>query len=104
MTNMPTGTAHNQQDQDCIHRRDQYVVRHERELHGSTLTMVSRNSETLSKWAGIAKRLNETSGAGLIVEHTTDRRAAFDGAGFVVNATPVEHSRLWKLDFEVQGA
>ena len=67
--------------------------------------MVSRNSETLSKWAGIAKRLNETSGAGFaVVEHTTDRRAAFDGAGFVVNATPVEHSRLWKLDFEVQGA
>jgi len=72
-----------------------------KELHGSTLTMVSRNSETLSKWAGIAKRLNETSGAGLIVEHTTDRRAAFDGAGFVVNATAVERSRLWKLDFEV---
>jgi alpha-galactosidase len=60
-----------------------------KELHGSTLTMVSRNSETLSKWAGIAKRLKKTSGAGLIVEHTTDRRAAFDGAGFVVNADQV---------------
>ena len=38
---------------------------------------------------------------GLIIEQTTDRRAAFDGAGFVVNATAIDRNRLWKLDWEV---
>ncbi len=71
------------------------------ELHGSTLTMVGRNPATLSKAAMLAKLLNEKSGAGLTIEHTTDRRAAFDGANFVINATAIDRNRLWKLDFEV---
>ena len=49
----------------------------------------------------LAKLLNNKSGAGLIVEQTTDRRAALNGAGFVVNATAIDRNRLWKLDFEV---
>ena len=71
------------------------------ELRGSTLTMVGRNPATLSKAATLAKLLNEKSGAGLTIEHTTDRRAAFDGANFVINATAIDRNRLWKLDFEV---
>jgi len=71
------------------------------ELRGSTLTLVGRRPATLSKMAELAKLLNNKSGAGLIVEQTADRRAAFDGAGFVVNATAIDRNRLWKLDFEV---
>jgi len=71
------------------------------ELRGSTLTLVGRNPATLSKTAELAKRMNDKSNAGLIVEQTTDRRVAFDGANFVVNATAIERNRLWKLDFEV---
>ena len=71
------------------------------ELRGSTLTLVGRNSATLSKTAELAKLMNDKSNAGLIVEQTTDRRAAFDGANFVVNATAIERNRLWQLDFEV---
>lgn len=71
------------------------------ELRGSTLTLVGRNAATLAKMAALARLLNERSGAGIVVEHTTDRRAALDGAGFVVNATAIERNRLWKLDFEV---
>ena len=71
------------------------------ELRGSTLTLVGRHPATLSKMAELAKLLNNKSGAGLIVEQTADRRAAFDGAGFVVNATAIDRNRLWKLDFEV---
>jgi len=71
------------------------------ELRGSTLTLVGRNPATLSKMTELAKLLNAKLGAGLIVEQTTDRRAAFDGAGFVVNATAIDRNRLWKLDFEV---
>jgi len=71
------------------------------ELRGSTLTLVGRNPETLAKTAALAKLLNEKSCAGLTIEHTTDRRAALDGAGFVVNATAIDRNRLWKLDWEV---
>jgi alpha-galactosidase len=71
------------------------------ELRGSTLTLVGRNAATLVKTAALAKLLNERSGAGLTVEQTTDRRAALDGAGFVVNATAIDRNRLWKLDWEV---
>jgi alpha-galactosidase len=71
------------------------------ELRGSTLTLVGRNAQTLGKIAELAKLLNQKSGAGLIVEQTTDRRAALDGAGFVVNATAIDRNRLWKLDFEI---
>jgi alpha-galactosidase len=71
------------------------------ELRGSTLTLVGRNPTTLLKMTELAKLLNAKAGAGLIIEQTTDRRAAFDGAGFVVNATAIDRSRLWKLDWEV---
>ncbi len=71
------------------------------ELRGSTLTLVGRNAATLSSMTELAKLLNDKSGAGLVIEQTTDRRAAFDGAGFVVNATAIDRNRLWKLDFEV---
>ena len=71
------------------------------ELRGLTLTLVGRNPKTLAKMAELAKLLNTKTGAGLIIEQTTDRRAAFDGAGFVVNATAIDRNRLWKLDFGV---
>ena len=48
----------------------------------------------------LARLLNAKSGAGLIIEQTTDRRAV-DGAGFVVNAAAIDRNRLWKLDWEV---
>jgi alpha-galactosidase len=71
------------------------------ELRGSTLTLVGLHAAPLSKMAELAKLLNGKSGAGLIIEQTTDRRAAFDGASFVVNATAIDRNRLWKLDFEI---
>ena len=71
------------------------------EMRGSTLTLVGRNPVSLSKAADLANFLNNKNRAGLLVEHTTDRRAALDGAGFVVNATAIDRNRLWKLDFEV---
>ena len=72
-----------------------------KELSGSTLTLVTKHAETASRAAELARFLNNKTGAGLIIESTTDRRAALDGAGFVVNSTAIERNRLWKLDFEV---
>jgi alpha-galactosidase len=72
-----------------------------KELSGSTLTLVGRSPERLARTAHLARLMNEKSGAGLKIEHTIDRRAAFDGAEFVVNSIAVERNRLWKLDFEI---
>jgi alpha-galactosidase len=65
------------------------------ELRGSTLVLVGRNPATLSKTTELAKLLNNKTGAGVIVEQTTDRRAALDSADFVVNATAIDRNRLW---------
>jgi alpha-galactosidase len=71
------------------------------ELRGCTLALVGRNRDTLGKMTALARLLNEKTGAGLTIEQTTDRRAALDGASFVVNATAIDRNRLWRLDFEV---
>jgi alpha-galactosidase len=71
------------------------------ELSGSTLMLVSQHADKLARTAELARLLNEKTGAGLRIEHTTDRRAALDGAGFVVNSTAIDRNRLWKLDFQV---
>jgi alpha-galactosidase len=71
------------------------------ELRGSTLVLVGREADRLAKTAALARILNDKTGAGLVVEHTTDRRAALDGADFVVNALAIDRNRLWKLDWEV---
>jgi alpha-galactosidase len=70
-------------------------------LKGATLTLVGRNAARLDRAGALARVLNANSGAGLVVEQTTDRRAALAGADFVVNATAIDRARLWKLDFEV---
>jgi len=71
------------------------------ELAGSSLILVGRNAERLARAERVAKLLNETSGAGLKIESTTDWHAALDGADFVVHATAIDRNRLWRLDFEV---
>jgi len=70
-------------------------------LGGSTLTLIDINAENLDRMTALAVRLNKESGAGLKIEHTGDRRAALDGAGFVLNATAIDRNRLWKLDYEI---
>ncbi|AWK90076.1 alpha-glucosidase/alpha-galactosidase [Azospirillum thermophilum] len=71
------------------------------ELAGSTLTLVDTNPEALERMAALARVLNERGGAGILIETTTDRRAALPGARFVLNAVAIDRNRLWKLDFEV---
>lgn len=73
----------------------------EGELAGSTLTLVDTNTEALDRMARLAKLLFAEAGAGITVEATTDRRAALDGAGFVVNTAAIDRNRLWRHDFEV---
>lgn len=68
---------------------------------GCTLTLVDTNTESLDRMAGLARTLFSAAGTGITVEATTDRRAALDGAGFVVNAAAIDRNRLWRQDFAV---
>lgn len=71
------------------------------ELAGCTLTLVDTDAEALERMAGLAEVLRKKSGLDLTLERTTDRRAAFDGADFVVNSVAIDRNRLWRHDFEV---
>lgn len=71
------------------------------DLSGSTLTLVDQEAESLERMFQLARLLNDKFGTRLKIERTGDRRAALDGAAFVVNATAIERNRLWKLDFEI---
>lgn len=71
------------------------------ELEGSTLCLVDTNSENLNRMTRLADILNQHCGMGYKIEATSDRRAAFEGAGFVVNSVAIDRNRLWRLDFEV---
>jgi alpha-galactosidase len=71
------------------------------ELAGSTIVLVDIDEENLQKVAALARRANEFYGAGFAIECTTDRRAALQGARFVVTAVAQRREELWKLDFEV---
>lgn len=72
-----------------------------KQLTGSTLILVDLNEEYLERMYRLALRMNQESGAGLIIEKTTDRAQALPGAGFVVNSIAIDRNRLWKHDFEI---
>ncbi|MDI7275767.1 MAG: alpha-glucosidase/alpha-galactosidase [Anaerolineae bacterium] len=71
------------------------------ELSGSTLCLVDIDGERLEVMAGFARRVNEATGAGLRIEHTTDRARALPGAEFVITSIAVRRDELWKLDFQI---
>lgn len=72
-----------------------------RELLGSTLCLVDLDDVALERMYRLALKMNADSGAGLVIEKTTDRRAVLPGAGFVVNSLAIQRNRLWRLDFEI---
>jgi alpha-galactosidase len=72
-----------------------------RSLAGCTLVLVDTSPEALARMTGLAQVMNQQGGAGLIIESTTDRRAALPGASFVINSVAIDRNRLWKLDFEI---
>jgi alpha-galactosidase len=70
-------------------------------LSGSTLVLVDLDAQRLEVMARLANRLNEVSGAGLTIEHTTDRKKALPGAEFVITSIAMNREALWKLDWEI---
>ncbi|MEO5335942.1 MAG: alpha-glucosidase/alpha-galactosidase [Magnetospirillum sp. WYHS-4] len=72
-----------------------------RDLAGSTLTLVDSNPEALDRMTRLAEIMNARSGTGMKIEKTADRRAALDGAGFVMSSVAIDRNRLWKQDFAI---
>ena len=70
-------------------------------LSGSTLSLVDIDGDALEVMAKLARRMNEESGAGLTIEHTTDRREALPGAEFVITCIAIKRNELWRLDWQI---
>lgn len=69
------------------------------ELKGSTLTLVDINKDNLALMYDLAVKMNELSGAGLKIEHTTERKETLPDTEFVVNSLSIERCELWRQDF-----
>ena len=71
------------------------------ELKGSLISLVDTDFHALEAISTLANKMNDESGAGLRIEHTTDRTQALPDAEFVVISIAVRRNELWKLDWEV---
>ena len=70
-------------------------------LRGSTIALADINAESLELMTRIAEGLNAEADAGLVIEGTTDLRAALDGAEFVIVSVAVDRIATWKRDWEI---
>jgi len=73
----------------------------EPELHGAHVVLVDVDPDGLETMAALARRMSDARGAGLTVEHTTDRRAALAGADFVIVSVEADRLRTWRSDWEL---
>jgi len=71
------------------------------ELGGSTLVLHDTNHEAAETNRVIAELLREKVGADLRIEVTDERRAALDGAGYVIVAIATGGLEAWRLDMEI---
>jgi alpha-galactosidase len=71
------------------------------ELHGTTIALHDIDAERLAVAEALAKRASDQTGAGLTITADLDRRAALDGADYVVNEIQVGGYAATLLDFEI---
>lgn len=71
------------------------------ELRGSIISLVDTDARALEAVSTLARKMNEESGAGIRIEHATDRTQALPDAQFVVISIAVRRNELWKFDWEV---
>jgi alpha-galactosidase len=71
------------------------------ELRGATVALHDINSERLETAGMMARWTSEQLGAGARVEEHLDRRAALEGADFVVNMVQIGMHEATLLDFEI---
>src|SRR5215211_7406053 len=71
------------------------------ELHGSTIALHDIAPERLETAGMMARWTSDQLGAGAKVEGYLDRRAALEGADFVVNMVQIGMHEATLLDFEI---
>jgi len=71
------------------------------ELAGSQLWLVDVVPDTLATMEAFAKKLSADAQVPYTITATTDRRAALQGADFVITSIAVRREELWELDFKV---
>jgi len=74
---------------------------HTPELSGSTLVLHDINAERLEAMAKLSKRMIETAGADLRIEHTLRREEALDGAHFVTSTILVGGLGIAQADVDI---
>ena len=79
----------------------QDIVAYADALRGSTVALTDVNVESLDLMMRVARGLNAEADASLVIEGTSDPRAALDGAEFVIVAVAVDRSATWKKDWEI---
>ncbi len=70
-------------------------------LAGSTIALVDIDEQRLEVMAAYGERLSGITGAGLRIEHTTDRTKALPDAEFVITCVAVDRDKLWGLDWSI---
>ena len=98
-------------DQGCVHRRRQHRVHPERRHRPVRLPRAQRRPAswrcTTSARSGsahaerLARRIAAQTGAGATVTASLDRRAALDGADYVINEIQVGGYAATRLDFDI---
>jgi alpha-galactosidase len=77
------------------------IIAHADALRGSTIMLTDVNPTTLDLMLRAAHGLNAEAKAGLVIDGTTDARAALEGARFVVVAVAVDRLPTWKNDWDI---
>jgi alpha-galactosidase len=72
------------------------------ELHGAGIALMDIDSERLATTEAVARRVADKVGATPVIETTTDRRQALDGASYVINMIQVGgYKPATATDFEI---
>ena len=66
-------------------------------LRGSTITFMDINTDRLAAAFEVSRRYAQEAGAALRLEQTIDRRAALEGADFVINTALAEGHDRWRV-------
>ena len=69
------------------------------ELDGCTVTLVDTNPAALDRMYDLAIAWGGKVGTKVIFEKSTDRRAAFRDASFVINSVAIDRNLLWRQYF-----
>ncbi len=78
------------------------AIMRSKQLHGSTVTLVDRNPNSLDIVYRLANRLNREWDAQFTITAHTNHQDALSGSNFVVNAIEVgARENLWQKDFEI---